>query len=82
MKQFPLLPGQREHGNKGENDDGHGEKNRPPNLFACDKGGLPRFLTRQFFSLGILGLFAMSENVFRDDDGRIHQHADGNRDPC
>ena len=80
MEQFALLPGEREHRDEGENDDGHGEENRPADLLAGDERGLPCFLAGEFAAFFLLRALAMAEDVLGDDDGGIHQHADGNCD--
>ena len=79
MKQFPLLPGQREHRHESEDDDRHGEEDRPADLLggeAMTSRTRPPPAMRHVFS----ACFAMPDDVFRHHDAGIHQHADGDGD--
>ena len=75
VKELAFLAGQREHRNEGEQDDRHREEHGPPDQSRGVPNGLPD-------SAAVAGvdsaLLDESERVLRDDDARIHEHA--NRD--
>ncbi len=81
MEQLAFLADQREHRHERQDDDQHGEENRPADLLRRLQRGLPDFRGRQppVAQLGLPPL-AVPNDVFRHDNPRIHQHSDGDGD--
>ena len=65
---------------EGQNDDRHREENRAAHLFAGGERDVPRFRRRKPSTLGVLGSLGVADHILCDDDGRIHQNADGDGD--
>ncbi len=77
MKELAFLSGEREHWNKGENDDGHGEKGWAADQLRRAEHGL-----QNFSSVVRIYAFEMPEGVFRNHNAGVDEHSDGNRNSC
>ena len=77
MKELALLPGQRKHRDEGEQDDRHGEEDRPPNEPRGVAHGVPHGTSIARVDGALLDV---AEGVLGDHDAGIDQHADGDGD--
>src|ERR1039457_562740 len=66
MEHFAFHAGEREHGNERQNDDDHGEKDRPSHHFRRIKGDLPYVWA--IVAVLLSEFLRLPEHVLRHDD--------------
>ena len=78
VKHLAFHPGQREHRYKREDDDDHGERDRPPHQPRGLQRDLPDVLA--IAAVLLVVLLRLANHVFGHHDAGIDQYADGDRD--
>ncbi len=77
VEEFPFLAGQREDRDEGEQDDRHREEDRSSDQPRRFEDRVPHGLPIAWIDTTTLDI---PERVLHDDDARVDQHADGDRD--